>query len=75
MDKIGRGTFPKDRTSLVSEILEKRSESKISGMFATHLHDILKLSYFSLAEERLPLVRIVNGYILLRMKFSSTVTG
>lgn len=53
VDEIGRGTSPKDGTSLAGAILEKMSESKMSGMFATHLHGILKLPYSSLAEERL----------------------
>eukprot|EP00571_Detonula_confervacea_P014987 CAMPEP_0172308806 /NCGR_PEP_ID=MMETSP1058-20130122/9291_1 /TAXON_ID=83371 /ORGANISM="Detonula confervacea, Strain CCMP 353" /LENGTH=1533 /DNA_ID=CAMNT_0013021311 /DNA_START=117 /DNA_END=4718 /DNA_ORIENTATION=+ len=53
VDEIGRGTSPKDGTSLAGAILERMSESGMSGMFATHLHGILKLPYSSAAEERL----------------------
>ncbi|KAL9181559.1 hypothetical protein ACHAXT_010364 [Thalassiosira profunda] len=53
VDEIGRGTSPKDGTSLAGAILEKMSEAHMSGMFATHLHGILKLPFSSKAEERL----------------------
>lgn len=53
VDEIGRGTSPKDGTSLAGAILERMSESCMSGMFATHLHGILKLPYSPAAEERL----------------------
>jgi len=53
VDEIGRGTSPKDGTSLAGAILEKMAESYMSGMFATHLHGILKLPYSSTAESRL----------------------
>lgn len=53
VDEIGRGTSPKDGTSLAGAILEKMSESYMSGMFATHLHGILKLPFSPVAEERL----------------------
>ncbi|KAL7524116.1 hypothetical protein ACHAXR_003200 [Thalassiosira sp. AJA248-18] len=53
VDEIGRGTSPKDGTSLAGAILEKMSESYMSGMFATHLHGILKLPFSSVAKERL----------------------
>jgi len=53
VDEIGRGTSPKDGTSLAGAILEKMAETNMSGMFATHLHGILKLPYSSKAEERM----------------------
>ena len=53
VDEIGRGTSPKDGTSLAGAILEKMSEAHMSGMFATHLHGILKLPLSSNAEDRL----------------------
>ena len=53
VDEIGRGTSPKDGTSLAGAILEKMSESYMSGMFATHLHGILELPYSPEAEARL----------------------
>jgi len=53
VDEIGRGTSPKDGTSLAGAILEKMAEANMSGMFATHLHGILKLPYSSKAEERM----------------------
>ncbi|KAL7551663.1 hypothetical protein ACHAWF_014847 [Thalassiosira exigua] len=53
VDEIGRGTSPKDGTSLAGAILEGMSESYMSGMFATHLHGILELPYSPEAEARL----------------------
>lgn len=54
VDEIGRGTSPKDGTSLAGAILEEMSGSSgMSGMFATHLHGILNLPYSSAAESRL----------------------
>ncbi|KAL3763788.1 hypothetical protein ACHAWU_001908 [Discostella pseudostelligera] len=53
VDEIGRGTSPKDGTSLAGAILEQMSESLMSGMFATHLHGILELPYSAAAESRL----------------------
>jgi hypothetical protein len=53
VDEIGRGTSPKDGTSLAGAILEQMSESLMSGMFATHLHGILELPYSVAAESRL----------------------
>ena len=53
VDEIGRGTSPKDGTSLAGAILEQMSVSCMSGMFATHLHGILNLPYSSAAEARL----------------------
>lgn len=53
VDEIGRGTSPKDGTSLAGAILEGMLDSQMSGMFATHLHGILKLPFSSEAEARL----------------------
>ena len=54
VDEIGRGTSPKDGTSLAGAILEQMSGvSCMSGMFATHLHGILNLPYSPVAEARL----------------------
>ena len=53
VDEIGRGTSPKDGTSLAGAILEQMSVSCMSGMFATHLHGILNLPYSAAAEARL----------------------
>jgi hypothetical protein len=54
VDEIGRGTSPKDGTSLAGAILEQMSGvSRMNGMFATHLHGILKLPYSSAAEARI----------------------
>ena len=54
VDEIGRGTSPKDGTSLAGAILEEMSGSSgMSGMFATHLHGIINLPYSSPAEARL----------------------
>ena len=48
VDEIGRGTSPKDGTSLAGAILEQMCGiSRMSGMFAKHLHGILNLPYSS----------------------------
>jgi MutS domain V/MutS domain I len=43
VDELGRGTSPKDGTRLAGAVLEAMAKSGISGIFATHLHDILTL--------------------------------
>jgi DNA mismatch repair ATPase MutS len=43
VDEIGRGTSPRDGARLAAAILEAMSSRGMSGIFATHLHDILKL--------------------------------
>ena len=51
VDELGRGTSPKDGTSLAGAMLEKMAESKMSGMFATHLHGLVSLPLSTVAEE------------------------
>jgi MutS domain V len=43
VDELGRGTSPKDGTRLAGAVLEEMAQAGMSGMFATHLHDILNL--------------------------------
>jgi DNA mismatch repair ATPase MutS len=43
VDELGRGTSPKDGTRLAGAVLEEMALAGMSGMFATHLHDILNL--------------------------------
>ncbi len=43
VDEIGRGTSPRDGARLAAAILEAMSSRGMSGIFATHLHDILNL--------------------------------
>jgi hypothetical protein len=43
VDELGRGTSPRDGTRLSGAVLEAMAGSGMSGIFATHLHDILKL--------------------------------
>ncbi len=43
VDELGRGTSPRDGTRLAGAVLETMAESGMSGIFATHLHDILDL--------------------------------
>ena len=43
VDELGRGTSPRDGTRLAAAVLEAMAQSGMSGIFATHLHDILKL--------------------------------
>ena len=53
VDEIGRGTSPRDGTSLAAAILEEMAVSGMSGMFATHLHGILNIPYIPEAAERM----------------------
>ena len=53
VDEIGRGTSPRDGTSLAAAILEHMSERGHSGMFATHLHGILDMPLGDRARARL----------------------
>lgn len=43
MDEIGRGTSPRDGARFAAAIFEAMSSRGMRGVFATHLHDILKL--------------------------------
>ena len=43
VDELGRGTSPRDGTRLAAAVLEEMARSGMSGMFASHLHDILSL--------------------------------
>lgn len=43
VDELGRGTSPRDGTRLAGAVLEEMAQAGMSGIFATHLHDILNL--------------------------------
>jgi hypothetical protein len=43
VDELGRGTSPRDGTRLAGAVLETMAAVGMSGVFATHLHDILDL--------------------------------
>ena len=43
VDELGRGTSPKDGTCLAGAVLEAMAKAGMSGVFATHLHDVLSL--------------------------------
>lgn len=43
VDELGRGTSPRDGTMIAAAVLEEMALSGMSGVFATHLHDVLKL--------------------------------
>jgi hypothetical protein len=43
VDELGRGTSPRDGTRLAGAVLEAMAKREMSGIFATHLHDILEL--------------------------------
>ncbi len=43
VDELGRGTSPREGTQLAGAIVESMANAGISGIFATHLHDILQL--------------------------------
>ena len=43
VDELGRGTSPRDGTRLSGAVLEAMAAAGMSGIFATHLHDIFKL--------------------------------
>ena len=50
VDELCRGTSPREGTALASSVLEEMLEKKMTGIFATHLHDIL--DYPSLCESK-----------------------
>jgi len=43
VDEIGRGTSSKDGASLAGAILEALGEIGVTGIFSTHLHEVLQL--------------------------------
>ena len=43
VDELGRGTSPKDGTSLAGAVLEDMAKTGMKGFFATHLHSILDM--------------------------------
>jgi hypothetical protein len=51
VDELGRGTSPRDGTRLAGAVLEAMAVSRMTGIFATHLHDILHLPL--MANERI----------------------
>ena len=53
VDELGRGTSPRDGTKLAGAVFEHMAASGISGVFATHLHDILKLPLKENARKRI----------------------
>jgi hypothetical protein len=53
VDELGRGTSPRDGTSLAGAVLEEMALRELSGVFATHLHGILDLPLLEKARERL----------------------
>ena len=53
VDELGRGTSPRDGTSLAGAVLEEMATLGMTGFFATHLHDILDLPLHPRASERI----------------------
>jgi len=53
VDELGRGTSPRDGTRLAGALLEHMVLSGITGVFATHLHNILDLPLKEEAKSRL----------------------
>jgi DNA mismatch repair ATPase MutS/predicted GIY-YIG superfamily endonuclease len=43
VDELARGTSPRDGTALAASVLEEMALKGMSGIFATHLHDIFEL--------------------------------
>ena len=64
VDELGRGTSPHDGTRLAGAVLEAMASSGMSGVFATHLHDILKLPLQSGN-------RVVNKRMAIHKKLST----
>eukprot|EP00978_Attheya_sp_CCMP212_P002321 scaffold4800_cov47-Attheya_sp.AAC.1 len=58
VDELGRGTSPKDGTSLAGAVLEAMAESRMNGIFATHLHGILDLPLSPVAQEHIFMKRM-----------------
>ena len=59
VDELGRGTSPKDGTSLAGAVLEAMASAGMTGFFATHLHGIFKLPLVSSASDRIKTKRMV----------------
>jgi len=53
VDELGRGTSPRDGTSLAGAVLEAMAIKGMCGFFATHLHGILRLPLKADANARL----------------------
>jgi predicted GIY-YIG superfamily endonuclease len=43
VDELGRGTSPTDGTRLAGAVLEAMADRGMTGIFATHLHDVIDL--------------------------------
>jgi MutS domain V/GIY-YIG catalytic domain len=43
VDELGRGTSPRDGTSIAAAVVEAMAQKGMSGIFATHLHEIFDL--------------------------------
>ena len=43
VDELGRGTSPRDGTSIAAAVVEAMAQRGMSGIFATHLHEIFDL--------------------------------
>jgi MutS domain V len=64
VDEIGRGTSPRDGARLAAAILEAMSSRGMSGIFATHLHEILGLPLRSrdrIVTKRMAIDQAVEG--------------
>ena len=59
VDELGRGTSPKDGTSLAGAVLEAMASAGMTGFFATHLHGIFKLPLVPSASDRIKTKRMV----------------
>lgn len=47
VDELARGTSPRDGTVLAAAVLEEMAQRGMSGIFATHLHELLELPLMS----------------------------
>jgi len=67
VDELGRGTSPRDGTSIAAAVVEAMAKCGMSGIFATHLHDIFHLPLQGaerISNKRMAISQTEDGKIL-----------
>ena len=66
VDELGKGTSSRDGAAIAGALLEHLDKAKVSGIFATHLHEILELP--------LKLKRVQKKKMGMKISVSGAVT-